>query len=204
MAPALELETIAESLEAEAERRRVIIMAAVAAVAGGSFRILQIVPATAIGRGERENRRPAPKSCHERLLYRLGSSSRRRARRKEMRLRITLEERSYEVGVELLEEPENSLFEELALETLPESVLQPPHSLDTLPEDRLCRSPIAGVVTAIDVLPRQNVHRDDPMVVIEAMKMLNTIGAPMTGVVEEVLVKPGQAVKCGEILCRLS
>jgi methylmalonyl-CoA carboxyltransferase small subunit len=121
-----------------------------------------------------------------------------------VRLRITVEERSYDVAVELLTEPEAPWPPLDPLPAVPESVLDPPHLLDTMPEDKICRSPIAGVVVSIQASPRQRIRQDDPMVTIEAMKMQNTIGAPLDGVVEEVLVSLGDAVQSGQILCKLS
>jgi len=121
-----------------------------------------------------------------------------------MRLRITLEGTSYEVGVEVLPEDGNAPLEDDAQAVVPESVLQPPRLPDSRPEDKICRSPIAGVVIALAAKPGEWVRQDDPVVVIEAMKMQNTIGAPVDGIVEEVLVKLGDAVKSGQIICKIS
>lgn len=125
-----------------------------------------------------------------------------------MRLRITLEDRSYDVAVEVLPElvPESEAPSPKSdpLPLVPESVLQPPHLPDTLPEDKICRSPIAGLVVAIAALPQQRIRQNDPLVTIEAMKMQNTIGAPLDGVVEEVLVRAGEAVKSGQVLFTLA
>ena len=125
-----------------------------------------------------------------------------------MRLRITLEDRSYDVAVEVLPElvPESEAtsLKGDPLPLVPESVLQPPHLPDTLPEDKICRSPIAGLVVAIAALPQQRIRQNDPLVTIEAMKMQNTIGAPLDGVVEEVLVRAGEAVKSGQVLFTLA
>lgn len=121
-----------------------------------------------------------------------------------MKLRITLEDRSYDVGVEVLPESAAEASDEERLEDVPVSVLSPPHLPDIHPDDRICRSPIAGMVVSVEVAPRQWVRRDDPVVIIEAMKMQNAIPAPVEGVVEELLVRPGQNVKAGQILCRVS
>jgi len=111
---------------------------------------------------------------------------------------------SYDVAVEVLPEPEAASPQEDLLAAVPESVLQPPHLPDTRPDDMICRSPIAGVVVSIAASPRQRIRQEDPVVIIEAMKMQNTIGAPVDGVVEEVLVKLGENVKSGQVLCTLS
>jgi biotin carboxyl carrier protein len=67
----------------------------------------------------------------------------------------------------------------------------------------ICRSPIAGVVVSIAASLGQQVRRDDPVLVIEAMKMQTTIGAPVDGTVDAVHVVPGQSVKPGQPLCTL-
>ena len=119
-----------------------------------------------------------------------------------MKLRISLEGQSYDVDVELL--PEASA-DPLDLESLalPESVLRPTPPDDTRPEDKICRSPIAGVVVSVAVSVRQKMRQDDPVLVIEAMKMQTTIGAPVDGTVDAVHVVPGESVKPGQPLCTL-
>ena len=118
-----------------------------------------------------------------------------------MKLRIKLEGESYDVEVEVLPEtPEAD--EEPELE-VPASVLQPPHLSDTRPEDRICRSPIAGVIVAVAAALNSKVKRNDPIVVIEAMKMQTPIGAPVDGLVHEIHVVPGETVKPGQVLCTL-
>ena len=119
-----------------------------------------------------------------------------------MKLRISLEGQSYDVDVEIL--PESSA-DPLAFESLPipTSVLRPPPPLDTRPEDKICRSPIAGVVVSVAACLRQKVRQDDPVLVIEAMKMQTTIGAPVDGTVDAVHVVPGESVKSGQPLCTL-
>jgi biotin carboxyl carrier protein len=121
-----------------------------------------------------------------------------------VRLRITLEDGSYEVGVEILPEPQAGEAEDPRLDVMPESVLKPPHPVDTRPQDKICRSPIAGMVVSVHVLPGQFIRRDEPMITIEAMKMQNIVGAPMDGAVEEVLVKAGEIVKTSQVLCTLA
>ena len=50
---------------------------------------------------------------------------------------------------------------------------------------------------------RQKMRQDDPVLVIEAMKMQTTIGAPVDGTVDAVHVVPGESVKPGQPLCTL-
>lgn len=46
----------------------------------------------------------------------------------------------------------------------------------------------------------QQVKEGDPLCVIEAMKMLNLISCDRSGIIEEVLVAPGQSVEFGQPL----
>jgi len=116
-----------------------------------------------------------------------------------MKLRISLEDQSYDVDVEILpESPEIDTYFEV-----PSSVLRPPPPSDIRPEDKICRSPIAGVVVSVAACIRQRIRQDDPVLVIEAMKMQTTIGAPVDGTVDAVHVVPGQLVKSGQPLCTL-
>jgi biotin carboxyl carrier protein len=118
-----------------------------------------------------------------------------------VKLRITLEGRSYDVEVEVL--PENDELQDADESDVPDTVLRPPAPSDTRPEDRICRSPIAGVVVSITAAIAQQVRQNDPVVVIEAMKMQTAIGAPVDGTIHEVHVAPGDIVKPGQPLCTL-
>jgi biotin carboxyl carrier protein len=122
----------------------------------------------------------------------------------DMKLRITLEGRSYDVGVEVLPEQAAPARRDARVDSLPESVLRPPRPPDVRAQDKIFRTPIAGVVVAIEASPKQTVRRDDAVIVIEAMKMQNTIRAHMAGIVEEIHVRIGEPVKSGQPLFRLS
>ena len=61
-------------------------------------------------------------------------------------------------------------------------------------------APLPGTVTKIFVLPGAQVEAGQPVCVIEAMKMKNTIRADRTGAVANVLVSPGQSVKHKQVL----
>jgi len=119
-----------------------------------------------------------------------------------VRLRITLEGQSYEVDVEVLPEAVPPPDEEPETYGIDEADLPPPRP-DIRPEERICRSPIAGLVIAVNVSPGQAVRKDDPLAVLEAMKMQVPIGAPLDGTVEDVQVAPGDAVLPGQVLCSL-
>jgi methylmalonyl-CoA carboxyltransferase small subunit len=71
---------------------------------------------------------------------------------------------------------------------------------DGLPEDKVCRSPIAGVVFKIICQVGQSLQVDDLLVVLEAMKMETNITSHVSGKVKNILVKVGEAVKPGQAL----
>jgi len=64
-------------------------------------------------------------------------------------------------------------------------------------------SPMPGKVLRILTSDGSEVQAGDPLVVLEAMKMEQTIRAHAAGVVEAVLVRPGQVVAPGETLVRI-
>src|SRR5579872_2879426 len=115
-----------------------------------------------------------------------------------MKLRISLEGDSYDVDVEVLPEHFDDPLEFESGLDLPPSVLRPPLKLDIRPSDKICRSPIAGMVVSVSAATGQKLRQDEPVAVIEAMKMLSTIGAPLGGTVECVHVVAGQQVKAGQ------
>lgn len=61
-------------------------------------------------------------------------------------------------------------------------------------------SPIPGTVISIDVKPGDQVVTGQPLCVIEAMKMKNTIRSPKDGVVHFVPIQIGQHVRHNEVL----
>jgi biotin carboxyl carrier protein len=61
-------------------------------------------------------------------------------------------------------------------------------------------APLPGVVLEVLVKPGVAVQRGDPLLVLEAMKMRNTIRSPSDGVVVEVTVAAGQPVAPNDVL----
>ena len=62
---------------------------------------------------------------------------------------------------------------------------------------------IPGMVSKLNVKSGDSVKVNDVIAVIEAMKMEINIISRLSGVVDEVLVKPGQPVKAGELLAKI-
>ncbi|MGI8697134.1 MAG: acetyl/propionyl/methylcrotonyl-CoA carboxylase subunit alpha [Mycobacteriales bacterium] len=61
-------------------------------------------------------------------------------------------------------------------------------------------SPMPGTVVAVRAAAGEHVTADQPLVVVEAMKMEYTIAAPVDGVLTELRVHSGQAVAMDEVL----
>ncbi|MBW1733209.1 MAG: acetyl-CoA carboxylase biotin carboxylase subunit [Deltaproteobacteria bacterium] len=66
--------------------------------------------------------------------------------------------------------------------------------------DNLLRCPMPGLVVDIRAKQGDRVYRGQELVIIEAMKMESGVASPCDGEVEEVMVRPGQAVETGAIL----
>lgn len=61
-------------------------------------------------------------------------------------------------------------------------------------------SPLPGTVAAVEVSSGQKVVEGETLVVLEAMKMEHKIAADSDGVIDDVLVKPGQSVEAHQVL----
>jgi biotin carboxyl carrier protein len=64
-------------------------------------------------------------------------------------------------------------------------------------------APLPGVVVSVAVVSGARVEQGQELLVLEAMKMKNTIRASHAGVVADVLVQPGQAVRHDDVLLRI-
>ncbi|SHL31195.1 pyruvate carboxylase [Desulfatibacillum alkenivorans DSM 16219] len=65
------------------------------------------------------------------------------------------------------------------------------------------RAPMTGVVAQISLEVDQKISEGDTLLVLEAMKMLNSLDAAIAGVVSEVAVTEGQQVAKGDLLVRV-
>jgi pyruvate carboxylase len=59
------------------------------------------------------------------------------------------------------------------------------------------------MVSSLDVGVGARVAKGDKILTLEAMKMQTTLYAPLAGVIEELLVKAGDAVDTSDLLARL-
>lgn len=67
-------------------------------------------------------------------------------------------------------------------------------------ENRICRSPVNGIVAQVLVQVGDTVRVHDPMLVLEAMKMQTKLTARVSGRLKCVHVAPGQAVRANQVL----
>jgi methylmalonyl-CoA carboxyltransferase small subunit len=67
-------------------------------------------------------------------------------------------------------------------------------------EDKVCRSPISGIVVRITAQVGQQIQVGDPVLVLEAMKMETDITAPVAGTVRQLNVAVGDSVQGGQVL----
>jgi propionyl-CoA carboxylase alpha chain len=57
-----------------------------------------------------------------------------------------------------------------------------------------------GLVVDVKVAEGERVFRGQELVIIESMKMESAVPSPTDGVIESVMVKPGDAVESGMVL----
>jgi len=126
-----------------------------------------------------------------------------------MKLNIAIDGQMYEVEVEVAEDDDHPQMQDNrptpAATTIQSVVLRTPHkpgaSLDTDDrEAKLCRSPLAGIVVHVPVVPGQYLQVNDLMVLLEAMKMETAVTAPVEGKLKSVNVAPGESVKVNQVL----
>jgi methylmalonyl-CoA carboxyltransferase small subunit len=79
-----------------------------------------------------------------------------------------------------------------------------PSAPPTGDEGKAAKSPIAGLVVKVLVRVGQEIAANDPIVVLEAMKMESTITSPHAGKVARIDVAPGEAVQPGRVLLEVA
>lgn len=64
-------------------------------------------------------------------------------------------------------------------------------------------APMVGKILKLEKKAGDQVAEDDVIIVMEAMKMEIPVVAPVSGVVKEIKVSPGQAVEAEEVLAEI-
>ncbi len=125
-----------------------------------------------------------------------------------MKLQITIDGKAYEVDVEILEDDESQQTPSYSPryaangaggEHAQSGYAQNPGGVWDA-DEKVCHSPVMGLVIKVNVAPGQAVEADALMVVLEAMKMETNVTAPRAGRVKSVHVKPGDPVKVNQLL----
>ncbi len=123
------------------------------------------------------------------------------------RLRITVNGVTYEVEVEILQDDEEpALHAPTSIQAVPppRAPAAPSAPSSTPPPSStgpgVLVSPIAGIVAEIKVKVGDQVKENDPLVVIEAMKMNSNVSSPVAGTIRAINVKVGDSVRQGQPL----
>lgn len=122
-----------------------------------------------------------------------------------MRLRITINGKSYEAEVEILDShesaPEYPPYPPAQQAFVPAALPEPAVRAEAEEgNEKECRSPVMGMVIKVNVEAGQQVQPEEVVIVLESMKMEMQITSPIGGVVKNVFVKPGAAVKVNELM----
>ena len=127
-----------------------------------------------------------------------------------MKLRITVEGKTYEVEVETLEEAHpyrghaqlevQSASEVPAVPSTPAASPSDATSAEPTDANKVLLSPISGVVVRVAVEVGQAVKVNDTLMVLEAMKMETVIKSHCEGKVARINAEAGDAVQVKQVL----
>jgi methylmalonyl-CoA carboxyltransferase small subunit len=122
-----------------------------------------------------------------------------------MKLNITIDSKQYEVDVEVadvetLGASRLQAVESAAARTVIETVPAPAAEFASVKEDKVCRSPVSGLVASVTAQPGQTLQVGDVLLVLEAMKMETQVTAHVAGKVAAINVKAGDSVQSGQVL----
>ncbi len=129
-----------------------------------------------------------------------------------LKLRITLDDKTFEVEVEVAEADHANLppaypvgsarLTGSAAASAPQNASagagNPPATVED--ESKACRSPVSGVVVKVVAAAGANINAGDSILILEAMKMETNITAPMSGVIADIKVAQGDRVQTGDVL----
>jgi methylmalonyl-CoA carboxyltransferase small subunit len=121
-----------------------------------------------------------------------------------MKLKVTVDGKTYEVEVEVAPEPPTVLPMFLT-QSAPATIVAAPSTGGATgeavaDETKVCRSPVSGIVVKSNVRNGQTIETGDILFVLEAMKMETEITAPIAGKVKAIHVNGGDSVKSGQVV----
>lgn len=109
--------------------------------------------------------------------------------------KLKIGEKVYEVELESITEKEGTIAETTPTQKKVET---------TATEGTSVEAPMQGVIVDVVVSVGDQVAAGDELVVLEAMKMENSIVAPMAGRVANIYVSKGESVDNGKVLITLA
>ncbi len=126
-----------------------------------------------------------------------------------MKLKITVDNKTYEVDVEA--EEKEVVHAPAAYRPVSWSGAAVPTAAapaagaaasngEAVDENKVCRSPMVGVVVRVNAQEGQQVKVDDALLVLEAMKMETTITSPVAGKIKRVRIAAGESVQANQVL----
>ena len=124
-----------------------------------------------------------------------------------MKIKVKVEDKFYEVEIEELNTlPIIARIGDETFEIWPENGELPPGQpnrsqqqpnfpgMESSSKDKVISAPLPGIITEIYIKPGSMVNKGAPILVIEAMKMKNSIRSTKDGILAQVLVSAGQTV----------
>lgn len=123
-------------------------------------------------------------------------------------LRITIEGKSYDVAVEVLDAnttvapAASAPAAPVAAPAAPVAPVAAPAPVSAGAGDSV-KSPMAGMAMKIKVKVGDSVKKDQEVIVLEAMKMETPVFAPCDGTISAILVKEGDAVAEDQVLVQI-
>jgi methylmalonyl-CoA carboxyltransferase small subunit len=126
-----------------------------------------------------------------------------------MKLNITIDGKTYEVEVDAAEaeSPAAAPYHLGGVNIASAPLRVPAAAVPAAPpagapvnEDKVCRSPVSGVVVRVAAQVGQTLQTGDILLVLEAMKMETNITAPAAGKIASIAVKQGDGVQAGQVV----
>lgn len=120
-----------------------------------------------------------------------------------MKLHVELGGKMYEIEYDTTDDALTSSVRAAAMNRAQSIVLPTPleesSEITGIDESKVFRNPVAGIVTRVNVGPGQVVLAGEILMVVEAMKMENSLASAARARVASVHVKAGESVKMGQI-----
>jgi methylmalonyl-CoA carboxyltransferase small subunit len=123
-----------------------------------------------------------------------------------VKLKITIDNKTYEVDVEASEPDAPTAARGYAAEFAPVRVPAAPAAPakpvepENVNEGKVCRSPVSGIVVRAVTQPGQTLQVGDVLLILEAMKMETSVTSPVAGKVAAIKVAPGESVQSGQVV----